>query len=227
MDKNTKTSSFNELQSIRKMALRFKIELSNRQTSLMGIYLNELWEWNHKFNLTGVSSRQQIIKELLTDSLIPCPYLPDKGRLLDIGSGAGLPAIPIKIIKPGLAMHLMEPRSKRVNFLRQIIRLTNLPKIQIIRNRIEMAEGTLRPDGYQIITARALAPLPKMLVWTSPWLAPEGRIVNFQGASFKTSLAESSNIIKKLGLYLEKIIPYKLPGKDNSRHILFFKRQGL
>jgi 16S rRNA (guanine527-N7)-methyltransferase len=227
MDKATKASSFNELQFIRELALRFKIELSARQTSLMGIYLNELWEWNHKFNLTGVSSRQQIIKELLIDSLIPCPYLPDKGRLLDIGSGAGLPAIPIKIIKPELTMHLMEPKSKRVNFLRQIIRLANLPKIQIIRGRIEMAEVTLPPDGYQIITARALAPLPKTLVWTSPWLAPGGRIVNFQGASFKTSLAESSDIIKKLGLYLEKIIPYKLPEKDNPRHILFFKRQDL
>ena len=200
------------------------LELSAHQVQLFEIYLDELWQWNRHVNLTGLSSRQDVIKELLLDSLIPCPFLPEEGSLLDVGSGAGFPAIPIKICKPHLKTHLVEANSKKVNFLKQVVRLTKLSNIIVIRGRIEQDGGILNPKGYHIITARALAQLHKTLTWCAPHLMPGGLIINFQGSRFEEALKESSEVIKKHQIFLYKTIPYNLPGKTSSRHILIFKK---
>jgi len=214
----------NEQQKLRSWAQDFGIKLSHYQISLFGIYLDELWEWNKKVNLTGLSSRQRIITELLLDSLIPSPFLPEEGRLLDLGSGAGFPGIPLKICKPQLKIHLMEANSKKVNFLKRVIRVTKLYEIEVMRGRIEKDGSILDPKGYNIITARALALLPQILVWCAPYLMPGGLIVNFQGSRFEKVLEESADIIKEYGLYLNKSIPYKLPEKDLQRHLLIFMK---
>ena len=202
----------------------FGIELSVAQIDLLGIYLAELWEWNKRMNLTGLSSRERVIKELLLDSLIPSPFLPESGRLLDVGSGAGFPGIPLKICKTGLKVHLIEANSKKVSFLKQAIRLTNLCEIEVIRGRIEKDKSLLHPEGYHAITARALAHLSRTLKWCASLLVPGGLIINFQGSQFENALRESSKVIKEHRLFLYKSVPYVLPGKDTPRHILIFKK---
>ena len=214
----------NEQQKLHSWAQDYGIELSDYQIRLFGIYLDELWEWNKKVNLIGLSSRQRIITELLLDSLIPSPFLPEEGRLLDVGSGAGFPAIPIKICKPQLKIRLMEANSKKVNFLKQVIRVTKLYEIEVMRGRIEKDGSILSPKGYHIITARALAPLPQILAWCTPYLMPGGLIVNFQGSQLGKVLEENSDIIKKYGLLLYKSVSYKLPGKDTQRYLLIFMK---
>jgi len=214
----------NEQQKLHSWAQDYGIELSDYQIRLFGIYLDELWEWNKKVNLTGLSSRQRIITELLLDSLIPSSFLPEEGRLLDVGSGAGFPGIPLKICRPQLKIHLMEANSKKVNFLKQVIRVTKLYEIEVMRGRIEKDGSTLSPEGYHVITSRALAPLPQTLAWCVPYLISGGLIVNFQGSQFAKVLEESADIIKEHGLFLYKSVPYKLPGKDPQRHILIFMK---
>jgi 16S rRNA (guanine527-N7)-methyltransferase len=203
----------------------FKIELSESQIHLLGVYLAELCEWNRKMNLTGLYSRQTIITELLLDSLLPCPFLPEKGRLLDVGSGAGFPAIPIKICKPQLEAHLLEPNSKKVSFLKQAIRLLRIREIDVVRGRIGKDDGILHVGGYHIITARALAPLPQMLAWCVPHLLFEGLLVSFQGSQIEALLEESSDVIKKSRLFLYKSVPYTLPGRDSQRTLLIFRKR--
>ena len=213
-----------EKEILRSWVHDFNIELSEPQIHLLGIYLLELLEWNRKMNLAGPGSRQRIIKELLLDSLIPSPFLPEKGRLLDIGSGAGFPAIPLKICKPQLNVHLLEPNSKKVGFLKQAIRLTHLCGIEVVRGRIGMDEGILHPEGYNVITARALARLPQILTWCVPHLLSGGMIVSFQGSQLEDLLEESSDAIRRHRLSLFKSVPYTLPGKDSQRYLLIFKK---
>ena len=214
-----------EQESLRTWARNFGINLSSYQIGLLGVHLDELWEWNKKTNLTGLSSREKIIKELILDSMIPSVYLPDRGRLLDIGSGAGFPGIPLIICKPALTAHLLEPNSKKTSFLKQTIRLTKLRQIHVIRGRIEQCAGLLDPEGYHIITARALAHLPRVLEWCAPHLTAEGLVVNFQGEQLQKSLEDSSDVINQQSLSLYKTIPYTLPGKDSLRNILIFKKE--
>ena len=215
-----------EVEKFRSLLNRFGIELSWDQTHKLGIFLDELGEWNKKFNLTGLASRQSIINELLIDSMMPAPFMPDDGNLLDIGSGAGFPGIPIKICKPRLQCQLMEPNSKKIGFLKQIIRLAELEKVDVIKGRIEEGGGLLHPEGYDVITSRGLAPLPQFLTWGAPHLTPGGLIVAFLGSQSEEALKKSADIIRKHNLFLFKSIPYSLPGKSSERNLLILKRRG-
>ena len=201
------------------------ITLPASKVDAFGIYLDELWEWNKKVNLTGLSSRKKIVTELLLDSIFPLPFLLDEGRFLDVGSGAGFPGIPLKICKPGLNAHFMEANSKKVSFLKHVIRLTSLRAVEDIRGRIEKDKGLLHPEGYHVITVRAVAHLRQALTWCAPHLVSGGLIVNFQGARFQDALNRSSNIIKDHRLFLSKSVSYALPGKDSPRRLLIFKKQ--
>lgn len=212
---------------LRSCALDYGVPLTTSQIDLINIYLHELWEWNKKINLTGLTSPERILKELLIDSLIPSPYLPEEGDLLDVGSGAGFPAIPLKILNHGLRMHLMEPRSKRVSFLKQVIRITNVYDIEVIKGRIEKDGTLLRSEGYNIITARALADLPQTLTWCAPHLKPGGMILTFKGSQVEKVLKEGSDVIHEHELVLDKTVPYRLPGKDSIRHLLIFRKDKL
>jgi len=213
-----------EQQNLRSWARGFGIDLAPHQIGLLGIHLDELWEWNKKTNLTGLSSRKKIIRELILDSMIPSLFLPDHGRLLDVGSGAGFPGIPLIICKPGLTAHFLESNSKKTSFLKQVIRLTELRQINVIRGRIEKSANLLNPEKYHIITARALAHLPQVLEWFAPHLAAEGVIVNFQVEQFQKGLEDSADVIRQQRLSLYRTIPYTLPGKDSQRNILIFKK---
>ncbi len=209
---------------IREGARYFNIGLTEAQLDLLGVYLDELVRWAQKVNLTGPSSRDRIIRELLLDSFAPSPFLPREGHFLDVGSGAGFPAIPLKICHPDLNAYLLEARQKRVSFLKQVIRVMHLKQISVIRGRIDKSEGLLRQKGYKLITARALAPLNRTLLWCSPFLGKEGILVCFQGSHFGKALEESRKVIGETGLSLITCKPYTLPGITSQRHLLVFRR---
>jgi 16S rRNA (guanine527-N7)-methyltransferase len=201
------------------------IDLSVLQISLTGVYLDELCEWNMRMNLTGLTSREEIIRELLLDSLFSAHFLPEEGTLLDVGSGAGFPAIPIKICKPKLRIHLIEASLKKVSFLKQVVRRADFGRVKVIRGRIEADGNLLNREGYNIITARAVACLPKTLVWCAPYLMPGGLFLNFQGSEFEDALREGEDVLKRHKIFLHRAVPYKLPGKDYERHLLIFKKE--
>jgi len=208
------------------VARDFGISLSWPQIELLIIYLNELWEWNKQVNLTGLSSIERIINELLIDSLIPAPFLPESGWFFDAGSGAGFPAIPLKILKPRLDTHLVEPKSKKAAFLKHVIRLTGIRNIDVVRGRVEKGKNVmLHPGGYHVITARAFSHLSNTLALCAPLLKPGGIILNFQGSHFENVLKQCADVIKQCGLILHESIPYKLPGMDYKRHLFIFKKK--
>ncbi|SPD76226.1 Ribosomal RNA small subunit methyltransferase G [uncultured Desulfobacterium sp.] len=202
----------------------FGVDLSLDQIRLLSVYLDELWDWNRKINLTGLYSKEQIIDDLLVDSLIPSRFLPHEGRLLDLGSGAGMPAIPLKISKPALIMDLVEANSKKVVFLRHVIRLAGLSKISVIQGRIENSHKLLHPEGYHVITARALAHLSQVITWCGPHLIKGGQVVAFLGVDYDQIVKESTDVLARHGLSLVMTIPYILPGKEIKRHILIFDK---
>lgn len=205
-------------------ALEMGIELTPERAETMGLFLDELCEWSKKTNLTGISSRDRIIKELLLDSLVPLSYIPEQGSILDLGSGAGFPIIPIKICRMGLNTHLMEANNKKVNFLKHVIRLTGLSGINVKRGRIETDGDLLDPAGYDIITARAVAPLEKVIRWCAPHLKQTGLMINFQGGDFAEAIKKSSKIMRKTGIFLHEKVSYDLPQKGAKRHTLLFKK---
>jgi len=213
-----------ELKSLSDRALDYGIQLSHSQLHLLRIYLDELWDWNLKMNLTGLSTRERMIIELFLDSLIPAPFLPKKGKMLDVGSGAGFPGLPLKILKPWLKTQLLEAHSKKVSFLKQVIRLLKLDEIKVIKGRIEKHRGNLYPAGYDLITARALTTLYQTIEWCAPHLSPGGLLITFLGSSIEEDLTKCLPLLESSGIVQDRLIPYLLPGKKSERNIVIFKK---
>jgi len=203
---------------------KFGFSLSSDQILLIDTYLEELLQWSRKMNLTGLASKNGLIQELLLDSLIPSSFMPEKGRLLDVGSGAGFPAIPLKVCKPGLSFHLVETKSKKVRFLKQVIRITGLNRIEVLQGRIEQIGALLHPDGYHVVTARALAKLPRAITLCAPHVMPGGILVSFQGGPVQVLSDQYAEVIHLHGLLFQESIAYTLPGKKSERQILIFTK---
>lgn len=203
------------------------ITLSHAQHEKLALFVREVWAWQKKMNLVGVTTKDRVIRELLLDSLVPLPYLPKKGSLLDLGSGAGFPAIPLKICLPGVHFQLLEPMNRKAVFLRHIIRLLGLGNIEVISARIEESGETIAARGYEAITARAVTSLRQALEWCEPYLARKGVLIAFQGSSWRKVLEESGDIMRRQRLVVSRTLPYRLPGKTGERIILFFSKIGI
>jgi 16S rRNA (guanine527-N7)-methyltransferase len=215
----------NEIRLLGAEAKKYGIDLSEHQLTLFQVYLDELWTWNQRTNLTGLSSRERIAFELFLDSLIPAPFLARRGTLLDVGTGAGLPGIPLKIYSPRLVVHLLDSNSKKGSFLKQAVRLLGVKEMAVITERVEEAEDSLRPQGYYIVTARALARFGQALSWCAPKLAPGGLFVSYLGGQAEAELRENQEIIDKHNLVLHKDISYVLPGMGSKRMAVIFKNK--
>jgi 16S rRNA (guanine527-N7)-methyltransferase len=213
-----------EKDALRSFAREWGIELTEAHLRLFSIHMDELWEWNQRVNLVGASTRERIHRELLLDSLIPSPFVPETGRYLDVGSGAGFPAVPLKICRPHLETHLVEANSKRASFLKQIIRLTGLKGVQVIRGRIEHSGDLLHPEGYHLVTARAVAGFPQTLEWCVPHLLPEGMWLSFQGAEARQRVEGQEDRLRAYGLFLHRSVSYTLPGKEGARQLLIYRK---
>jgi len=213
-----------DLKPLRDRAPDYGISLSDHQLNLFRIYLDELWDWNAHFNLTGLSSRRRIVTELFLDSLVPAPFLPKEGKVLDVGSGAGFPGLPLKIYSSRLNTTLLEANSKKVSFLKHVIRLLMLKETDVVRGRVEKVGDNILHAGYDLISARALAGLDQIFAWCVPLLGPAGLMVCFLGSRADEDLKEHKTNMKKHGICLHRKIPYSLPGKKTERTTVIFKR---
>lgn len=190
---------------------------------LFCIYLEELGSWNNKFNLTGLADRSRMVIELFLDSLLPSPFLPGEGSLLDVGSGAGFPGLPLKIHSPLRNTFLLEPNSKKVSFLRHVIRLIKLAGVQTIKSRVEHLPKEAR---YDMVTARALAEFGKTLDCCAPLVNQGGFLVLYLGARAEENLKESEHSVAEHHLRVTKTLSYALPGKRSDRHTVIFQKEG-
>ncbi len=211
-------------QLLRNMAAGYGIELSEQQCRLFQVYLEELWHWNRRMNLTGPLTKERMVVELFLDSLIPGPFIPTSARMLDVGSGAGFPGVPLKIHGPDRDIGLLEINSKKVSFLKHIVRLLGFTHITVIRGRVEHIQADLTEAAYQVITARAVADLGQVMAWCAPLLSPGGLLVSFLGSHFENDLKKSSPMMDKHGVVPHRVIPYSLPGKRAYRHTVIFRK---
>jgi 16S rRNA (guanine527-N7)-methyltransferase len=202
-------------------AASFGIGLSSSELRLFNLYLEELWEWNRRFNLTGLKTRERMVIELFLDSLIPAPFLPERATMLDVGSGAGFPGLPLKIRHPGLQAYLLEANSKKVSFLKQVIRTLALQGVGVIQGRVEAHQQT---PGYEVITARAVASLNRTLPWCSSLLSDGGILVLFLGFEGEKDIGRSEGALDSCGLRVDRTISYTLPGRKTQRHTFILKK---
>jgi 16S rRNA (guanine527-N7)-methyltransferase len=197
------------------------IVLSVGQADSFFNYFAELGKWNEKINLTTIREERDIVIKHGLDSLafikgfVPSPGL----TLLDMGSGAGFPALPIKIVHPEISVALVESVQKKASFLRHIIRMLKLDGVEVVDKRTDLLPDSFLA-AFDIVTARAFANMNSALVAGLPFLKPGGLMVMSRGPEEAMSKQEMTAI----GASLEKKIGLTLPHSKFKRTIWVFKK---
>lgn len=175
------------------------------------IYLSELKKWNKAYNLTGLRKDEDIIIKHFLDSLLYLNVMPHgEIKVADIGSGAGFPGIPIKIIRPEIEMYLIEPSGKKSIFLRHIIKLLQLQNIEVIEERVENIKESFLVD---VAMTRALFTIEDFIKKVSHIVKEGGMLILSKGPKVKEELRRIKDV-------KYEVIPYNLPLTNITRYIV-------
>jgi 16S rRNA (guanine527-N7)-methyltransferase len=175
-------------------------------------YLALMLRWNATYNLTAIRDPREMVTKHLLDSLAMVPAVHGVATLADLGTGPGLPGIPLAIAVPGLHVTLVESAGKKARFMREALRTLGLGNAEVAESRIEALD---RPGAFQAITARALATLPQILALGGHLLAPDGVLLAMKGARPDDEIA-----VLPPGWTVRDILPLVVPGLDAERHLV-------
>lgn len=189
-------------------------DLSGEQVRLCTVYHDLLWAWSARTRLVSRGDRAHLWDRHLLDSLASAQFIQEpSGRLLDLGSGAGLPGIVLKIALPDAVVTLLEPARMKALFLREAISQLGLAGVGVLRARAEsLASDAAHAASYDTVTARAVAPLPTVWAWAHPLLRAGGRLVAFKPPG---SLVELGPVLPRGMDAVERIL--HLPGAPRPR----------
>ena len=177
-------------------------------------YLALLYKWNRTYSLTAMREQDKAVSHHLLDSLAVLPFVPD-GRLLDVGSGGGMPGIPLAIARGGLAVTLLDSNSKKAAFLQQAAIELGLPNISVHCGRVEQYHPA---HGFRTITSRAFSALPDFVGLTRHLLAADGAWLALKGVVPQDEIAGLP-----AGVSIEAVHRLPVPGVDGERHLLVLR----
>lgn len=200
---------------------KYNISLTSSQEDMFLKYFEFLVEENQKYNLTAITEKEEVFSKHFLDSALPISIFKNNASVIDIGSGAGFPAVPLKILKVSLSVTMVDSLNKRVNFLNQLCSLFNLKNISAIHARAEEFIKNNR-EKFDYAVARAVAPLNTLLEYLVPYLKVGGRCVIYKSQKLDEELKNAENAIKVLNVKIEKILTYQIG--DAERKILVMKK---
>ena len=206
-------------------ASEIDIVFNDKQIEQFYKYMNLLLEWNEKINLTAITEKKDVILKHFIDSLTISKYIEENSTLVDIGTGAGFPGIPIKIYRPDVKVTLVDSLNKRINFLNEIISELELKDINTIHSRVEeFGKNKRYREQFDIVTARAVANLTILSEYLLPLTKIDGKCICMKGSEIQEEFNDSKNAIRILGGQIENIYKFNLPKSDILRNIVIIKK---
>ena len=203
----------------------FNIKINDEQIKKFMNYMNLLLEWNEKINLTAITQPDEVKLKHFVDSLTVLKYINDDDKVIDIGTGAGFPGIPLKIMNENTKITLLDSLNKRINFLNIVIETLNLSNIQAIHGRAEeIARNKLYREKYDVAVSRAVANLSTLTEYMLPFVKVGGKCICMKGANVNEELERAQNAIKELGGEIERVDNFYLSDNDNERNIIVIKK---
>ncbi len=199
------------------------LRLSRSQLSALSLYERELVDWNTRFNLTAIRDPQEIHIKHFLDSLSCVLAMRENpiGRLIDIGTGAGFPGIPIKIIYPKMQLTLVESVGKKAEFCRHVVKILDLQGVEVIQERAEtLGQDTTYRERYDWAVARAVAILPVLAEYLLPLVRVGGSMLAMKGESGPAEAHATEYAIRVLGGHLRQLLPVTLPGVAEERYLV-------
>jgi 16S rRNA (guanine527-N7)-methyltransferase len=206
-----------------KGAEQIGITLTSQVVESYLFYIDELKKWNKRINLTSLTTDRDIAVKHFLDSLTVAPFLPWARRVLDIGTGAGFPGLPLKIFAPSIELNLLESSQKKCTFLRYIVRGLKLEGVEVVQGRAEDKKMIEKyGGGFDLVLSRALADLLTSLQLALPYTKGGGRIVGMRGKLGEQERDETD--WQSLGLQLIEQRRLTLPFVQETRVLLLFQR---
>lgn len=199
------------------------VRLRRSQIAALSLYERELVDWNTRFNLTAIRDPQEIYIKHFLDSLTCLMALretpPD--RLIDIGTGAGFPGIPIKVFYPKMQLTLVESVGKKAEFCRHVVHMLDLQGVEVIQERAEvLGQDPIYRERFNWAVARAVAILPVLAEYLLPLVRVGGSMLAMKGESALAEAHSAERALGMLGGHLRQLIPVTLPGVAEERYLV-------
>ena len=208
-----------------KLFSEYGITLNSDQYDRLDMYAQMLVEWNDRINLTAITDPQGITVKHFFDSIYPFTLfeLPENSSLIDVGTGAGFPSCPLKIMRDDIKLTLLDSLNKRIAFLAHISEALNLGATCIHGRAEELGRNAECRENFDCATARAVANLSELSEYCLPFVKKDGIFAALKGSSGEEELKEARSAIKILGGKAEDVINYKLPIGDGRTLIIIRK----
>lgn len=212
---------------LREALKKIDINLDPGQVELFANFFRELLEWNKKFNLTAIEEEEKVIIKHFYDSLLGMKIneWPADGKLLDLGTGAGFPGIPLKIVNPGLHVTLVDSLQKRIAFLNHLIKKLQLDGVEAVHARAEdLGRDKNYRESYDLVASRAVAQLAVLTEYCLPLVRMGGNLIAYKGPEGDIELKQASRAVETLGGQISEIKNYCLPLEESRRMIIVIKK---
>ena len=199
------------------------ITLNSRQLTAIRIYERELLSWNQKYNLTAIQEPEKIRVKHFLDSL--SAFLVMRGsvmeQVIDIGTGAGFPGLPLKILNPNIKLTLVESVGKKTDFCRHIVDILELNDVIILQERAEaLGIDDQYREQYDWVLARAVAIMPVLIEYLLPLARVGGHVLAMKGDGARAEVQAAQNATQILGGHLRQLTPVTLPGVVEERYLV-------
>ncbi len=204
---------------------KIKIDVEDSKIEKFFDYMNLLISWNQKINLTAITEEKEIIIKHFIDSLTINKYIENYNKIYDIGSGAGFPGIPLKILNDNKEFTLIDALNKRIVFLNEIKDKLELKQIELIHGRVEdLAKNIEYREKGEVVVSRAVANLSTLVEYMLPFVKIGGICICMKGNNISEELKNAEKAINILGGELENIDNFVLPGSDLERNIVIIRK---
>ncbi len=205
------------------------VDLSDDQLDQFEVYFHELADWNKRANLTAIIEYDDVQVKHFLDSLTVCltarEYLSGPARVMDVGAGAGLPGLALKLAFPEIELALLESTAKKTAFLTHMVDYLSLEDVSVYTGRAEdLARDQDLRDGFDLVVVRALAKLPLLLEFSLPFCKTGGRLVALKHGGDWSEQESAANALKELGGHIERVSTVMLEGLTDDRVVISIEK---
>lgn len=205
----------------------YSLKLSESEIARLVLFVAELVKWNNAYNLTSISGDEAIAEKHILDSLTLLGFVPPCGKLLDVGSGAGFPAIPLAICRPGLDVVSVDSAGKKIRFQNHIARTLPLGNLDPLHGRVEsLVENMAHRGAFDCVCSRAFSSLALFIELTRGLLRQGGTLLAMRGPEGEEDYLQCKNMVENSGFELERLERLELPISGSGRVILSFRYLG-
>ena len=205
-----------------------EIEVNDDQLEKFYLYMKLLLEWNEKMNLTAITEPKDIITKHFVDSCTASKYIEKNSKIVDCGTGAGFPGIPLAIIRDDCKFCLIDSLNKRINFLNEVVEKLELKNVETIHTRAEdLAYNKAYREQFDYAISRAVANMSTLLEYLLPFCKTRGKAICMKGPNIDEEMSNCKKTLQILNGKIEKIDKFNLPKFDIIRHVVTVRKEGI